>query len=254
MRHELVRLGNLIDWARLEEHFNIPTGRRDLPPRQQTVIATIRWSYDLLAKEERELLCDVAVFSGGFTLDAAEVVCVHDAIDRSSILPILSSLIDKSLVNVEHLREGVRYALLDSVRSFGLDRLREAGNETCAFRRHAQWLAAIADDIDRKYAQTPPEISEALLPEARLPGRWMPRRTMIARLQERLSRTLMAFGWLRGVVKSGGGGSNSRSNASTKRIIPLLLLTYCWTSSSAAPTTKRLRSQPSTEPFRCSTE
>jgi predicted ATPase len=162
---QLPMLGLQTLQARLEEHFNIPTGRRDLPPRQQTVIATIRWSYDLLAKEERELLCDVAVFSGGFTLDAAEVVCVHDAIDRSSILPILSSLIDKSLVNVEHLREGVRYALLDSVRSFGLDRLREAGNETCAFRRHAQWLAAIADDIDRKYAQTPPEISEALLPE-----------------------------------------------------------------------------------------
>jgi predicted ATPase/DNA-binding XRE family transcriptional regulator len=151
--------------ARLEDHFNIPAGRRDLPPRQQTVSATIRWSYGLLEPAERDLLCSVSVFLGGFTLEAAEAVGATDSLDRSAVLPLLSSLVNTSLVNIEHMRDDVRYTLLDSVRSFGLDRLVEAGTEEAALRRHAQWLAAVADDFCKRYDMLPPELCIALLPD-----------------------------------------------------------------------------------------
>jgi hypothetical protein len=131
---------------RLNEHFTIPAGRRDLPPRQQTIAATIRWSYELLTSEERELLCGVSVFSGGFTLEGAEALCARGSVDRSSVFPALASLVNKSLVSVGHGRESVRYTLLDSVRSFALDRLRESGTATPAFRHHAEWLADLADE------------------------------------------------------------------------------------------------------------
>lgn len=151
--------------ARLSEQFNIPARRRDLPRRQQTVIATIRWSYDLLTDDERDLLCSVSIFSGGFTLAAAEEVCVHDAFSRSSVLPALASLVNKSLVNVEQGRDSVRYTLLDSVRSFGLEQLREAGGEISAARRHAQWLAEIADRISYSADHLPANAMAEFLPE-----------------------------------------------------------------------------------------
>jgi predicted ATPase/DNA-binding XRE family transcriptional regulator len=151
--------------ARLDDHFNIPARRRDLPARQQTATATIRWSYDLLTSEERELLCNVSIFTGGFTLDAAEAVCAGESLERSSILPLLSSLVNKSLVQVEHVREGVRYRLLDSVVSFGANRLRESGKETDASRAHAQWLATIGEETYHRYDVTRPEESARFLPE-----------------------------------------------------------------------------------------
>ena len=151
--------------ARLDDQFNIPSRRRDLPARQQTATATIRWSYDLLMPEERELLCNVAIFAGGFTLDAAEGVCVSESLERSSILPVLSSLVNKSLVQFEHVAEHVRYRLLDSVRSFALNRLREAGKETDASRAHAHWLATIGEEMYHKYDVARPEESARFLPE-----------------------------------------------------------------------------------------
>ena len=151
--------------ARLDDHFNIPARRRDLPARQQTATATIRWSYDLLTPEERALLSNVSIFAGGFTLDAAEIVCASESLERTSIVLVLSSLVNKSLVQVEHVGERVRYRLLDSVRSFGMNRLRETGRETDASRSHAQWLAKIGDEIYHRYDVMRPEDAARLLPE-----------------------------------------------------------------------------------------
>jgi tetratricopeptide (TPR) repeat protein len=128
-------------------------------------MATIRWSYDLLTPEERELLCNVSIFAGGFTLDAAEAVCASESLERSSILPVLSSLVNKSLVQLDHVRDHVRYRLLDSVRSFGLNRLRETGKEADASRRHAHWLATIGEGMYHRYEVTRHEESAQLLPE-----------------------------------------------------------------------------------------
>ncbi|HXM05841.1 MAG TPA: hypothetical protein VN936_00190, partial [Candidatus Acidoferrum sp.] len=151
--------------ARLDDHFNIPARRRDLPARQQTTSATIRWSYDLLTPEERELLNNISIFAGGFTLDAAEIVCVSETLEQSSILPLLSSLVNKSLVQVDRVREHVRYRLLDSVRSFGVHRLRESGKETDLSRAHARWLAGIGEELYLRYDVTPPEEATRLIPE-----------------------------------------------------------------------------------------
>ena len=151
---------------RLDRHLNISPGRRDLPARQQTVHATIAWSFDLLSAEEREVLCTTSVFSGGFTLEATEIVCSGEGVNRSSIAALVSSLVNKSLVDVEYVRDGVRYQLLDSVRSFARERLQAAGREEPALRRHAAWLATLADDMYEKYqAEMPIEVSTALVPE-----------------------------------------------------------------------------------------
>jgi predicted ATPase/tetratricopeptide (TPR) repeat protein len=150
---------------RLDDHFNIPARRRDLPARQQTTIATIRWSYDLLAPQERELLRTVSIFAGGFTLDAAEIVCASETLERSLVLSVLSSLVNKSLVQVEHVRERVRYRLLDSVRSFGTSLLRESGKETHVSRAHARWLASIGEELFLRYEIAPPEEAARLIPE-----------------------------------------------------------------------------------------
>jgi predicted ATPase/DNA-binding XRE family transcriptional regulator len=150
--------------SRLRRYQGVPSGRRDLPPRQQTVTSTIQWSYDLLAPNEQTLLCRVAIFSGGFTLDAAETVCAGDSLDRPSILELLSSLIDKSLVSVEG-ETHVRYSLLETVRAFGAERLRESGAHALLARRHAQWLCAIAEENERTGEDVAVQRVAMLVPE-----------------------------------------------------------------------------------------
>jgi predicted ATPase len=137
--------------ARLDDHFSLPGTPRDLPPRQHTMQATVAWSFDLLVAPERELLCRLAIFSGGFTLEAAESVCAFEPIERATILHALVSLADKSLIDVVHTRENVRYRLLDSVRSFALERLERSNRQNDTARRHAQWLAALAGGLDPSY-------------------------------------------------------------------------------------------------------
>jgi predicted ATPase/DNA-binding XRE family transcriptional regulator len=151
--------------ARLHEYADLSSGRRDLPARQQTVVATIQWSYDLLTPQERALLCDVAIFAGGFTLSAAEAVCARSGLARSLVLSILSSLVNKSLIDVQTLEDNVRYLLLESVRAFGLARLQESGRHTSVARDHAQWLAALAEEIESNYAYVSTEGAAALLPD-----------------------------------------------------------------------------------------
>jgi predicted ATPase/DNA-binding XRE family transcriptional regulator len=149
---------------RLEDHFNIPAGRRDLPARQQTVMATILWSYELLTVEERQVLCDVSIFCG-FTLAAAEFVCERGSFERPAILRVLSALVNKSLVNIEHVRGGARYTLLDSVRSFGLARLRESGDGDSLSRRRAEWLTSVGTQTDNVRPEIPGDVLTELLPD-----------------------------------------------------------------------------------------
>ena len=87
------------------------TGGRDADPRQQTLDATIRWSYDLLAPEEQRLFARLAVFAGGCTYEAAEAVCAAD-------VDTLQSLIDKSLVRSREAAGGDRYWMLETIREF----------------------------------------------------------------------------------------------------------------------------------------
>lgn len=147
---------------RLHQDFNVPSGRRDLPARQQTVSATIRWSVDLLTSEEQLLLCDIAVFTGGFSLDSAEAVCAEDLLGTSSVLPHLSSLVAKSLVNVDYVEGAARYSLLESIRAFGLQQLQETARHTAVARRHAQRFAQVSDEFDDREAASTKNVGRFL--------------------------------------------------------------------------------------------
>jgi predicted ATPase/class 3 adenylate cyclase len=102
---------------RLEDRFRLLTGgSRTALPRQQTLRAAMDWSYDLLTEEERALLRRLSVFTGGFTLAAAEAVCAENGIEEGDVLDLLTRLVEKSLAVYEaELGEG-RYRLLETVR------------------------------------------------------------------------------------------------------------------------------------------
>jgi predicted ATPase/DNA-binding XRE family transcriptional regulator len=130
---------------RIHEHLSLPSPSSDVPERQRTVLATVAWSCDLLAKPERDLLFRLSVFANGFTLEAIEAVCLDQS--RGRVLQLLTSLIDRSLVIVVHAGDRVRYMLLDSVRAYGRGQLERLRRRVDASRRHAQWIAGVADRI-----------------------------------------------------------------------------------------------------------
>ncbi len=120
--------------SRLERRLPLLTGgNRDAPERQRTLRATIEWSYELLTEHERRLFARLAVFAGGWTLEAAEEVCEAD-------LNTLQSLVDKSLARAE---EG-RFRLLETIREFALERLEDSSETEQLRRRHAAYYLALA--------------------------------------------------------------------------------------------------------------
>src|SRR4029453_3202799 len=124
--------------ARLDARFALLTsGSRIAPSRQQTLRATLDWSYELLTETERELFRQLSVFVGGFTLEALESVALLDS--NQSVLHVLSRLVDKSLVMVEQ-RENVRYQLLETIRQYAGEKLQESGNARGAHDRHLAYF------------------------------------------------------------------------------------------------------------------
>jgi non-specific serine/threonine protein kinase len=136
---------------RLDHRFRLLTGgSRTALPRQQTLRSLIDWSYDLLHDPEKALLQRLSVFAGGWTLDAAECVCVGDPIQGGEVLDLLSSLIDKSLVAVEQSDERVRYRLLETVRQYARERLVESGGAEALRERHRDYFLVLAEAADEK--------------------------------------------------------------------------------------------------------
>jgi non-specific serine/threonine protein kinase len=124
--------------ARLDDRFRllVRPGRTAIG-RQQTLEATIDWSYDLLTEAERQLLRRLSTFAGGWTLDAAEPVCAGDGIDSTDVLDLLTRLVDKSLVIVDADRDGDRrYRFLETVRHYAQKRLEESGETASVRARH----------------------------------------------------------------------------------------------------------------------
>jgi predicted ATPase/DNA-binding XRE family transcriptional regulator len=130
---------------RLGEPFHAPRRVRDLPHRQQTMHATIAWSYALLSATEQMFLRRLSIFRGGLTLEAAEDVCPDESIAARSVSDLLSSLVDKSLLEATRSGEESRYRMLDSVHSFALEKLIETGEFTAMARAQAQWMATLAE-------------------------------------------------------------------------------------------------------------
>ena len=131
--------------TRLETRLPLLTGgARDLPERQQTMRNTIAWSYDLLSAPEQRLFRRMAVFVGGFDLDAAEAISSDDT--GIDVLEVVTSLVDNSL-----LRQGIgpndepRFVMLETIREFGLEQLAAAGEDSAARDAHAAYYLALAE-------------------------------------------------------------------------------------------------------------
>jgi predicted ATPase/class 3 adenylate cyclase len=118
---------------RLGQRFRLLTGgSRTAPERQQTLRATVEWSYSLLTGAEQLLLRRLSVFAEGFGLDAAEAVCGFGDIEAFDVTDLLGSLVDKSLVVAEPTGETLRYRLLETIRQFAAERLAETGEGEAA--------------------------------------------------------------------------------------------------------------------------
>jgi predicted ATPase/class 3 adenylate cyclase len=148
---------------KLDERFRVLTGGdRSALPRHQTMRALIDWSYDLLSDEERTAFRKISIFAGGFTLETACAVCGDAKVDEIATLELLSSLVDKSLVYVEHVRGGVRYQLLESTRRYALEQLQKTREDAAIARTHATAFLALAEKLDGALETTPDRISLAL--------------------------------------------------------------------------------------------
>ncbi|HQX01831.1 MAG TPA: helix-turn-helix domain-containing protein, partial [Anaerolineales bacterium] len=128
---------------RLNNVFDLLTsGNRTALPRQQTLRALIDWSYNLLSEKEQKFLRQLSVFMGGWTLDAAESVCVNA--DASGLL---THLVDKSLVVADHKHgDEVRYYLLETVRQYAREKLVESRENHSARERHLEYFVKLAED------------------------------------------------------------------------------------------------------------
>jgi predicted ATPase len=161
--------------ARLGDRFELLAGgRRTAQPRQQTLRAAMDWSYDLLSDEERALFASLSVFAGGWTLDAAEAVAAKDegrrhfvtedeseaalrgtsssglppsafSLQPSDVLDILTRLVDKSLVIVHRRGGEARYQMLETIRRYAAEKLRESGEAPRAAARHRDWFLRLAE-------------------------------------------------------------------------------------------------------------
>ncbi len=131
---------------RLGDRFHLLTGgSRTAIPRQQTLQASIDWSYELLSKGERALLRRLSVFTGGWNLDAAEQVCGGDGIDRSAVPDLLTGLVDQSLVTTGEQDAQLRYGLLETVRQYAAAQLAEAGEGDAVSERHLAYYVGLAE-------------------------------------------------------------------------------------------------------------
>ena len=135
--------------SRLDQRFRLLTGgSRNALPRQQTLQATVGWSFDLLTGAERETVARLSVFSGGFELGAAEQICTTETVDALDVTDLVGSLVDKSLVVADRAADSVRYRLLETIRQYAAqDLLRSAGDaEILRIRdRHASYCLAVAE-------------------------------------------------------------------------------------------------------------
>jgi non-specific serine/threonine protein kinase len=127
--------------ARLDHTFELLSGgSRTAPSRQQTLRATVDWSYSLLTESERALFRRLSVFAGGWSLGSAERVTSGEPLAPADTLHLLERLIDKSLVVCEERHGAVRQSMLDTLREYAYERLVEAGEEQQVRRRHFEWV------------------------------------------------------------------------------------------------------------------
>jgi predicted ATPase len=129
--------------SKLDDRYALLKGNgRERPDRQQTLRASVEWSYQLCTRHEQRLWAELCVFAGSFELDAVEAVC-PSATGSEDIVDLMSGLVDKSIVVRYQRGDAARYRLLDALREFGWERLTETGDPPSLKIRHLQWYAAL---------------------------------------------------------------------------------------------------------------
>jgi predicted ATPase/DNA-binding CsgD family transcriptional regulator len=139
---------------RIENNLDsIPEGPRDLPARQQTLIKTLQWSRDLLSEDEKRLFERLAIFSGGGTLEAIESICANGI--SGNIGNLLSALVHKNLVLARERLDGqIHFLLLETIRQYNRDRLKNQGQFEILSKLHAEYYTHLAQ-------RTAPKLSDA---------------------------------------------------------------------------------------------
>ena len=137
--------------AGLHDRFRLLTGgSRTAARRQQTLRASVDWSHALLTETERVVFRRLAVFAGGFDLEAAQAVAAGDGPQPDEVLSMLALLVDKSLVTAEEFLEVTRYRLPETVRQYALDKLADSGEADHVRTRHRRYCMALAGRLDRR--------------------------------------------------------------------------------------------------------
>jgi predicted ATPase len=134
--------------ARLEQRLPLLTGGpRDAPARQQTLRGAIAWSYDLLPTEEQILFSRLAVFTGGASLEAAQVVANPER--EFDVFGGLDRLVEQSLLrSVAGPDDEPRFTMLETIREYGLERLEQSGAAEATRRAHADFFVALAEEAE----------------------------------------------------------------------------------------------------------
>jgi predicted ATPase/DNA-binding winged helix-turn-helix (wHTH) protein len=169
VRNTLARLDSRLDLLKF--------GRRTATPRHQTLKATLDWSYEQLSEVERVVLRCVAIFAGHFTPEAALVVVERDGVGRSEVEGALESLVNKSLVGVWTSSRGTLYRLLDTMRSYALEKLVASGEHHSIAARHANFSIQLlesgrGDLFDLKSAETQADALQDCLGDIRAALEW----------------------------------------------------------------------------------
>jgi non-specific serine/threonine protein kinase len=189
---------------RLDHRLALLTGgAHNLPSRQQTMRATIAWSYDLLTPDAQHLFRQLTVFAGGWTLDAAAAVCELD----EDVLDRMTTLVDHNLVRQVARPDGsVRFTMLETIREFGQEELARTGDEQITRDRHAHYFVALAERIGPQVVEPDPWFSLQQLEaeHANLRGalEWLAQQDT-GELVLRLATAMQWFWWLNGYLSEG---------------------------------------------------
>jgi len=141
---------------RLDDRFGLlAAGPRGTPPRQKTLRSALDWSYDLLAEEEQRALRRLAVFAGGFTLEAACRIVGDATRNDATVLDLLARLVARSLVLADTTETGTRYRLLDTMREYCMEKLDAARERPLASARHARYLRGHFEDALKDWLSGP---------------------------------------------------------------------------------------------------
>jgi predicted ATPase len=181
----------------LSRRLDALEGDPEADPRQETLRATIKWSYDLLSDDEKRLFAALSVFAGGCTLEAAEQVC--RASEKS-----LQLLVDKSLLQ---FTDG-RYSMLETIREFAAERLQDSGEESACRLAHAEWFVDLAERLgpgaDQTHSQNLFDGLERELGNFREALAWAAGSSR-ADVQLSIAGALRTFLWIRGPFVEGRG-------------------------------------------------